>query len=224
MSADSSKTPDSATGEKIDQLATIKSELDQKFAAITEQIKTQNDAFAQAFDRLANPRQPVAEVDDSDVFDAKTLNKKVTSAAASVAEEMIREERRKNATIYQMAQEYPEIHTDRELQKEIVAVQKTLPKHLQDTVEGYEMAVLKAVVSKGVTPKSKRQAPTEDDFSVSSSSSSRSGERRERAQSKRKVSDDTLIVAELLRGRELTDEEKKGLEVAAQRESYTKYR
>jgi hypothetical protein len=222
MSADSNETPKSNSSEQADSIATIKSDLDSKLSEVQQQLAQMNE-FMQSQQRAAAKPQ-ATEIDDSDVFDAQSLNRKVTQAADSVARELLAQERQKNATIYQMAQEYPEIHSDKDLQKEILSAQKTLPKSLQDTAEGYEMAVLKAVSKQGLVAKSRRQAASsDDDFSVGSRSSS-STKSEGRRSSGKKVSEATLAAAELLRGRALTDEERKGLEQAASRDTYNRYR
>lgn len=221
MSADSkNETPES----KVDPIASIKTEIDSKLAEVKAQIEAMNSSFAEGMSALTSTLKPQknVEVTDDDVFSPRELKDKILSQAAEMSQQMLNEERKKNSTIYQMAQEYPEIQTDRELQNEILKAQKSLPKSLQDTAEGYEMAVLKAVARQGVLPKSKRPvAGVDDDISVGSSRSPGEGRK---TSGKVKVDEKTIAFAELLRGRELTDEEVKGLESATKRDSYSRYR
>lgn len=200
----------------------LKSSVDSKLAEVQAQLDAMNRQFMEGFQAMkrATQPEPSMEVSDDDVFDPKRLKEKVLSEAKRTATEMLQEERKKNSTIYNLAKEYPEINTDQSLQKAILDAQKSLPVSLQDTAEGYELAVMKAVAQQGVLPKSKRAAK-EIDPDVSAGSR---GGRQERSQAKKKLSENTLRFAELLRGRELTEEEMKNLEKAAQRDDYLRYR
>lgn len=214
---DNNSAPDS----KVDATEEIRKTVDSKLAEVQAQLEAMNQSFAnslQTITRSMQPQTPVTEVSDDDFFEPKKLKEKILAEATKTAQEMLMEDRRKNATIYQLAQEYPEIQTDKSLQKEILEAQKALPKSLQDTADGYELAVMKAIAKQGVLPKSKRQT-VDDDISAGGGRSTRTTAKKEA-----KLSDKTIMVAELLRGRALTEEEMKSLEQTSKRDSYGKYR
>lgn len=214
---DNSNAPDT----KVDPTEEIRKTVDSKLAEVQAQLEAMNQQFANSLQTITKSMAPapVTEVSDDDFFEPKKLKEKILAEATKTAQEMLMEDRRKNATIYQLAQEYPEIQTDRDLQKAILDAQKALPKSLQDTADGYELAVMKAIAKQGVLPKSKRQVVDED-----VSSGSGRGSRQTSASKPAKLSEKTIAVAELLRGRALTDEEMKSLEVTSKRDSYGKYR
>lgn len=217
---DNKNTPDqNKPGEAI---AEFRSELKNSLLEVQETLKAMNQSYSQGFTELSqrvSPTKPQPTITDADVFDPAGLRDKVLAQAGQLTSEILAEERRKNATIYNLSQEYPEIQTDSTLQKSILDMQRTLPKGLQDKADGYEMAVLKAIAKQGILPKSKRPAPTtNDDFSVSSRGTS------ERPRSRAKVAENTLIISQLL-GRDIEDPKVlAGLEEAANRDTWTRYR
>lgn len=212
----SSNAPESKTDKGLES---IRDKMESELSLIKEQLTSMNEQNAREMQRVVaavTPRQDTT-VGDDDIFDPKALRSKILSEATKTASDMLAEERRKNTTLYQLAQEYPEIQTDRELQKAITEAQSKLPTSIQDTADGYEMAVLKAVARAGVLPKSKRPVVDED---VSAGSG-----RSVKASSKgTKSSDKTVMIAELLRGRALTDNELKSLDQASKRDTYGRYR
>lgn len=219
----SSQTPD------INQaVAGLKSELDSKLAAVTELLKAQNAQNAQAYAELKaavappKPKGPLFE--DGDLYDASKIEEKVSRTAAEIADAAISRNNRVNAKIYELQQKYPEIQSDPEVQKQVVAAHDAIPKALQGTPEGYEMAVLKTASERGLLPKAKRQQ-AEIDEPIAGGGSSPSGEgARERRASKGKVAQETLEFAALL-GRPVDDPEyQKRLASHVQRDTYGKYR
>lgn len=205
-------------GDGLDQLASFKSELDQKLSEVQQQLLAINSQFSAA--QAARNAPANEEVTDEDIFEPKKLEAKMTAKATAIAERMIKEEQRKSAVIYELAKDYPEIQSDVQLQAAVREAQKTLPEGMRDTAEGYEMAVLKAVAKQGILPKSKRQQISSgDDFSMES----RGVGNRARQQKKAKASSTTRAFAEFLRGRTLTEEESKRLDEAAARTRYNRY-
>jgi hypothetical protein len=209
------KAPESQTDKGLEE---IRGKMESELSSIKDQLAAMNDQYLQGQREIKSALTPKqAVVDDDDFFDPKALRSKILSEATATAGEMLAEERRKNATIYTLAQEYPEIQSDRELQKSILEAQKGLPKSIMDTADGYEMAVLKAIAKKGLLPKSKRPV-VDDDFS------SGSGRSAKQSTKTAKASDKTVMIAELLRGRALTKEEAESLEQASKRDTYGRYR
>lgn len=190
---------------------------------VAEQIRAMNEGFAAATAALtaAKPAARVEEVEDDDIYEPKKLKGKILNEATSIARSLMQEERQKDQTIYGLAQEYPEIHSSAEVRKAVLAEQAKLPAAFKDTAAGYEMAVLKAVTSQGLVPKSKRQSVDAD---ISAGNGRGTGAGARSAGSAKKVSENTVMIAELLRGRELSKEELKSLESAAQRQHYNRYR
>lgn len=193
-----------------------------QLASVAAQIQSMNQGFQAATAALtAKAATREEEVSDDDVYNPAKLTSKILNKATDIATQIINDNRAKDMKIHQLAQEYPEIHSNVDLRKQILAEQSKLPKSFQDTADGYEMAVLKAVTNAGILAKSKRPV-VDEDFSAGSGRSS-GGSRRERGTAK-KVSEATVAFAELLRGRELTKDEQKSLENANQRDSFGKYR
>jgi hypothetical protein len=219
MSADNNETPETKQdGQSADQLASFKSELDNRLSEVQAQLAQINQQFMAA----SQSRVSAAEdVSDDDIFEPKKLEQKITSKATAIAADMIREEQRKTAVIYDLGKEFPEIHTDVQLQTAIREAQKSLPESMRDSAVGYETAVLKAVAKQGILPKSKRPDNSTDDFSVSGS---RSIGNQSKGGKKGKASEGTRAVAELLRGRALTKEEEARLDEASTRSNYSRYR
>lgn len=200
-----------------DPIGQLRSETDAKLAEITAQLKAQNEVFARNFQALMPKAPPEPTIGDDDVLDPRGLRDKIVSEANRTITEALNEERRKNATIVNLAKEYPEINTDSKFQDAIVEAQKSLPQSIRDTADGYELAIMKAVARQGILPKSKRTESDPDGFTAASSSSSAASARQRAANPKGKVSDKTLAMAQLL-GRDISDPEVvKSLQNAAKR-------
>jgi hypothetical protein len=199
-------------------------ELDAKLSAVTEMLKAVNAQNQEAYQNLASAIKPAQKAQpvftDDAMYDPGKLQEAVTVQASKIARDMLKSERELNTTVYNMAQEYPEIQTDPQIQKAVREAQATLPENMRDTALGLETAILKAASKAGLMPKSKRSAPVDDDIYVAPRGS---GEQRKSSRSQ-KVDQRTLEFAELL-GRDIEDPQVlKGLEEATKRDSYSKYR
>lgn len=171
--------------------------------------------------RQASQEPARQEIDDDDVFDPKALRDKIMREVTETTQQQMRDEQRKSNVIYNLSQEYPEIHSDKSLQKQVIEAQRNLPKSLQDTAEGYEMAVLKAVANAGVLPKSRRPDTSEAEISVSGTSQRTE---RTRKSTKAGLSEETIEFARLM-GRDVDNPKvREALEKAANRDTYTRYR
>lgn len=202
-------------------LAELQGKVESELSSIKEQLQSMNQQYSQGLQEIKSavaPKAPTMTVEDDDIFDPKTLRKKIINEATGIADSMIRANREKDIMIYNLAQDYPELQSDRELQNEMLAAQKALPKDLQDTAIGYKMAALEAVTKKGLIAKSKRQVVDQD----IASGGARSAAKPDKSQAK--VSDKTIAIAELLRGRTLTEDEKKSLAATVKRDTYSRYR
>lgn len=200
------------------------SKTDQQLAEIAKMLAEQNQQFQAGFSALveANRSTKQTQTREEEVdptYDPKGYKARILDEADKIASRAVARERELNATIYNMAQEYPEISTDAALKKAITDVQRTLPTEIRETAVGYEAAILRAVHKAGLIPKSKRQSQLDEDVSLGSGRSE-SGTRKA---SKGKVSEETLMVAELL-GRDINDPKiLKGLEEASKRTKWSKY-
>lgn len=190
--------------------------LNAQLTQVQEELRKMNERMEATQNAIAesNRVKVTKEDDDENIYDPKVLSRKMEAAFDT----KLRAERQKDLTIYNLAQEYPEIQTDSKIRAAVLEAQNQIPASLRDTADGYEMAVLKAVSKAGLMPKSKRQV-IDDDVSISPRSSGT------RPTAKRtKVSDRTLQVAEML-GRDISDPKVlAGLEEAANRDTYNKYR
>lgn len=217
MSADNtqetSQTTENQSNGKKDALA-------ETLAQVTEQLRAINESVAAQGQVIQSIRQPASkeEPTEDDLYNPQAL----LNRAGQVMESKLREERAKDAKIFELSQDYPEIKTDSKIRNDILAAQRELPEAIRDTALGYETAVLKAVTKAGLVAKSKRQT-VDDDMSMGSGSSggSSGGSRNTK---RKKVSEETLMVAQLM-GRDINDPETlKRLEEASNRDSYSRYR
>ncbi len=203
--------------------------VEQELAKVQEQLQAMNrlyEAQSAAIANMAKPQTRQADpiIEDDDFYDAKKLNAKVTQTSKAIASEIVARERELNATIYNLAQEYPEIQTNAEIRSAVVAAHDSVPESLRGSAVGYEMAVLKAVSKAGIIAKSKRKETSVDDDISSGGGSSGGSSSSGRAPKKKVVTDKMLALAELL-GRDIKDKNVlKGLEEAANRDTYSKYR
>lgn len=193
--------------------------LAETLVSVQEQLRAMNEANQATAQAILQMRQAQAnaitkEETSDDLYDPKTLLNK----AGDIMQKQLREERAKNAMIYNLGQEYPEIHSDSSIRQSVIEAQKGLRPDLQDTADGYEVAVLKAVAKHGLVPKSKRQVLDEDASSAPRSSAS------DRSRKKVKVSDDTKTIAAMMGLNTEDPETLKQLEKHANRDTYSKYR
>ncbi len=190
------------------QLAEIQEGLAKVNARIEEQAQV---ALAQA--RASAATQQQKRRTEENLYEPETLLKR----AEELFDTKSRENKAKDMEIYSLAQEYPEIQTDTKLRAAVLEAQKSQPLTLQDTAQGYRLAVLEATSKAGIVAKSQRKT-IED-------SPDYDGTRRSAAPKKRvKVSDATLQAAALM-GRDIEDPEVLArLEEAANRDTYGKYR
>ncbi len=200
-----------ATGNTGNQDALTKqlAEIQENLGRMNSQMEATQAAIAAANQRA----MPQTKQEEENLFEPQQMINKMEK----IFDTRLRSEKAKDLTIYQLAQEYPEIQTDSKLRQAVLEAQKSIPEAIRDTSDGYELAVLKATQKAGLVPKSQRKV-VEDDPSYDS--------RRAvtKAKPRVKVSDATLQVAELM-GRNINDPETlKRLEDAANRDTYAKYR
>lgn len=201
-----------------------------QFQNISEQLKQMNEQFLQSQQQMISHLQPTPqtqESEDLDPYDPDSLKRyvsKVEQQALQKAQQTVQESlQRDNAlkgTLARLGSEYPEINQDAETQKLVVAEHGRLPKNLQDTAEGYELAVARVASTKGLVPKSKRPAPKEDEFVASGNSGSG---RRQQRQRNQEVSDTAKVWSQLL-GRDVeSDDYKKRMSEIVKNKRFNKY-
>lgn len=190
--------------------------LAERLAEVQAQLQAMNEVMqAQSAALTAATKKP-APVEEENLYDPNQLLRK----AENTFDTRLREERAKDAKIFELSQEYPEIRGDSKIRNDILAAQKELPDHMRDTAIGYEAAVLKAVAKNGLVAKSKRPNQSlDEDASLSSRGGSSNAPRK-----KVKVNENMLALAELM-GIDTKDKKRlEGLEAAANRDRYDKYR
>ena len=195
-----------------------------ELAKVQEQLASMNrlyEAQSQAIANMAKPpKAPEPEIADDDIYDPKALASKVLKKTDEVVSQALARERELNSTIYSLTQDYPEISSDAAMRKAVIEAHNQVPEALRGTAAGYEMAVLKATSKAGLVPKSMRKdIKVDEDISAGGGSS-----RSERSKSKKAVTDKMIAFAQLL-GRDTSDPKVlKGLEEAANRDTYGKFR
>ena len=209
---------------KVDPLKGV----DEKFNTLAQELKAMNQQFNSSFNQLAQNlsqqrrEAPAAKSEDLDVYDPDSIKNylnRIEEASSQKVGQIIQKERELNATAARLAQDYPEINSDKEITQAVLEEHKLLDKSLQETSTGYELAVARVAAKRGLLPKSKRQAaPNADEFSSPGSSSS-----RPQKQKKTEVSDVTRTVSELLGQDTESPEYKKRMEGVMQRKTYYRY-
>jgi hypothetical protein len=158
-------------------------------------------------------RQAEIPTEEENLFDPQTLLRKTEA----LVEARINTERSTTAKIAEMSREYPEINSDTKLMQAVVNELKALPSSIQQTADGYEVAILKAVNKAGIVPRSRRQAVDED---VSMGNRGGGTQGREK---KTKLSQNSMDLAELMGLNTSDPEVVKRLEKRAQRSRWNKY-
>lgn len=184
------------------------------FEKMQEQLQAMNSKMEETLAAIAAAnRKPEPKQEEVNLYDPQSMVQHVEK----IFDTRLREEKNKDMTIFNLAQDYPEIQTDPKVRQAVLDAQKTVPQHLQGTAEGYELAVLKATTRAGLIPKSQRKT-IDDDVSYD-------GTRRQNAPKKRaKVAEATLLAAQAM-GIDTDDPKRmQGLEDATNRDTYTKYR
>lgn len=200
-----------------------KSELDAKLGEVNAQLQAMNSTFREfAAAAASNKPAPTPQrmFQEDDLFDASKLEAKVGTVANEIANKVIANERALNGKVYDMAQEYPEIQSDPNIQKAVKEAIASLPPGYRDTAQGLEMGILNAVAKAGLIPKSKRNGSSLED---TPNGSRGSGQRRQQV-GNGKIDEATLEMAELM-GRDISDPKViKGLEEASQRTNWSRYK
>lgn len=198
-----------------EQLAEMNQQYQANMQSIVDTITTQSQAkYQPQEDPYMTEEEKRIKMLESKISDLETSGAKRT-------QDMIRRERELDNTVVRLASQYPEIQADASVQKAVVSEHNKLNKSLQDTAEGYELAVQRAVSKLGLVPKSKRQqAESGDDYMASGKKSGGSATVKK---GKTKVDEKTLAFASLL-GRDINDPKVlEGLEKASERQKWLKY-
>jgi len=178
MAEENETPPAEKPGDKpVDTTAELK--------AISEQLKVQNDtqtqfnqAMAQEIRDLKVKAQPPVvndPVDDDDTLldmSKADLDKRVDDMVNKRVGQAEKNRGDLDQVIMSIAAQYPEARqTGSDLNKKLIEIHSGLPKDLQNTAVGYELAASRAANNLGVLPMSSRSDKTSD-FSLSGSRSS----------------------------------------------------
>lgn len=186
--------------------------LESKFTAMDDQIKAMNDNFKQLTETLimsqARQQQPPAEEKpDYENMSGEELEARLAARTASIIDSKLAESQKKSTalqnTLIELHSDYPELSKNTsDLSKAMVDAHKKLPKHLQETPEGYKMATLLAAQQTGTLPKARRTSNDSEDFVLGSSNSSSDGGKKKGGSEK--LSESVLINAQMF-GLDVTD-------------------
>lgn len=213
MSADNTDQtlPDAKT-EKAkgkDDNTSILAEMQEQLRAMNDRMEATQTAIAEANKRAAPPQKQ----EEENLYDPTV----VLARAEKIFDTRLREEKQKDITIFQLADEFPEIKSDPKVRQSVMEAQKGLPSHLQDTAQGYELAVLQATSKHGLIKRSQRKV-VEDEPSYDGT------RRSNRSEKKAKVSQATLDAAALMGVNVEDPDTVKRLEGYTNRDTYSKYR
>lgn len=227
------------TPSPADLIKNTKAEMDRKLGNVEStiaQLAETNKALAA---QLANLNKPPAPAPNTKSYGQKfyenedaTLNEieqNATKRAVEIVSKLTQTESQRQSIIGQMVNEYPElVDPSTDLRKKAVEIFNTLSEDERSDPRSYKIAVRDAAAELGMLPKSKRKAdPVEndDDDSFTLNNASPSPSKRARDKNKNdKLSEETLLFAELL-GRPIDDEKYvERLKKANQRGNWNKYR
>ncbi len=200
-----SKEQDNGSNAQAKMLEALQTQLTE----MNQKLEQQANTLAEAARRSA----PAPKPEEQNLYEPQNM----VQHMEKIFDTRLRSEKQKDMTIYNLAQEYPEIQTDPKVRQAVLDAQKTVPESLRDTSEGYQLAVLQATSRAGLIPKSQRKT-VDDDVSYD-------GSRRAKPAAKRaKISQETLMAAQAM-GKNTDDPEYiKRLEEAVNRDTFTKYR
>lgn len=214
-----------------DPVKNLKSEVSRKFDNLNSQFAALNQSLQQLAAERA-PRQPTQEKPLRELMydDPDAAAELITQRAVQRADEIItsKNERQQamQGRINELTNQYPEFaQGNGEATLTAQRIHSTLPKNLQNTAEGAELAIQRAAMELGLVPVSRRRKPVgADDGYIPPSS----GSPRGRAPSKdREMTDEEFTFAYLLNesiGRNFNDEKvQKNLKKYSQRKTWNKY-
>lgn len=220
---DIQNSPASDVSELKSDLQRMQEQLSQMNQSYQQQMQSMVDAITKSNTQTRTSDEYLTD-EEKQLRDLKAEIENLKQSAPRQTQEILKKERDLNNTVVKLASEYPEIQSDAKMRQAVLDQHAKLPQGLRETAEGYELAVQRAVAQAGIVPKSKRSEMSQnaDDFSSPGQRSGRSAQAG--AGRKAKVSEKTLFWSQLL-GRDITDEKVlRGLEEAANRDSYKKYR
>lgn len=217
-------TPEFDPSEIKSEMARMQEQLALMNQQYQENMQSVVDAVTKSQSQISNTEDEYLTAEERQIKELRREIEELKTSAPAQTQEILKRERDLNNTVVRLASDYPEIQSDAKVRQAVLDEHAKLPSGLKETAEGYELAVQRAVSKAGLAPKARRQASADaDSFSSPGSKSGRSGEAGS-GKKKAKVSEKTLMVAQLL-GRDINDKKVlEGLEEAANRDSYSRYR
>lgn len=210
----------------------FKSEIDTKFSSVADQLKalqagwqesmqTVTDAIINTRTQKVDPPEDIY-VDPDEAARLEKVKRSAVEEATRSTQALLAKERERDRVLASYAAQYPEMQTPSSaFNKAILEAHKSIPKSLQETAEGYEMAILRAASQLGVVPKDKRQS-SDESFTFGGGPS---GEPRSKAKSK-ELEEGTVMLAQLINqaaGRPVDDKVLEGIKQASKREKWNRY-
>lgn len=231
MAENSDKPQDNLGQQTTDQYGEKLQQLDQNFQSVVEKLEALNrntETFQQeVVNRLQqqSAQSAAASVpdDDYDIYDGKKFAERIKGETQQVTQKMIQETLQKqqalNTKILEMASDYPDVtKAGTDLQKAFVNAHNSLNKSLQETPEGYELALARAVKQTKAKPVS--ETPQQEDFALGSSGS---GQQAKSKKPDPKQAERVKMISQLL-GRDIESEEyNKRIQGALERKNWKRY-
>lgn len=210
----------SSTPNPTEEFKNLKAEMNRKLSNVEET----NKRLLEQLQALTQPRQPssqepkkVSVFDDEEGY-ARRIKEEATVEIRRELAQQQAAEAKKQATLNQLFQEFPEIgDMENPLTKRALEIYNSLPEDERQSTVAYRDAVKSAALEQGVRPKSKRAKTEGDDFSLSGSSSGRS------APKKGELTDGHMLAAQLLGLDVSNPETKKSLQSRAERKDWLRY-
>ena len=164
-------TPEASTS-SVSELENKVGSFDEKLAAIQAQIEAQNSAMANQMNQMVDAvtrSAPPAAQDELDPYSpdyAQRLKEDLRRELQAEQTRARQEDFEKQQAITRLNAEYPELsQSGSALSKKVLEAHSKLPKNLQDTASGYQLAVREAAAALALMPKAAR-ASHEENFSL----------------------------------------------------------
>lgn len=214
MSEDKSgESQSNAQSQEQDPIKQIKSEFGRKQDNVMNELNSLKSQLSQIADTVIQAAATKRSASESSeempdpVMDPKGYKEYMRKELRRDVDESLNAERERNTVLSSLVANYPELQSgSSELTQTALRIYNSLSPSEKASPSGYKIAVMQAAQEVGVLPANKRQKQSqgEEDFTLSSSSSTARQKPSQRAKEE-KIDDKTLEFAKLL-GRPVNDD------------------
>lgn len=234
MSEDKSgESQSNAQSQEQDPIKQIKSEFGRKQDNVMNELNSLKSQLSQIADTVIQAAATKRATSESSeempdpVMDPKGYKEYMRKELRRDVDESLNAERERNTVLSSLVANYPELQSgSSELTQTALRIYNSLSASEKASPSGYKIAVMQAAQEVGVLPMSKRQKQSQgdEDFTLSSSSSTARQKPSQRAKEE-KIDDKTLEFAKLL-GRPVNDDkyiERLKTTISSRKRSWSKF-